>query len=36
MEDLGASTVDIVEMVGDKEEQLHLKQLVEAHHIDVP
>lgn len=36
MEDLAGSTVNIVEMVGEKEEQLHLKQLVEAHHIDIP
>ena len=30
------SNVDIAGLVGDKEEQLHLKQLVEAHHIDLP
>ena len=30
------SNVDINSLVGDKEEQLQLKQLVEAHHIDIP
>ena len=30
------SNVDITSFVGDKEEQLQLKQLVEAHHIDIP
>ena len=33
---LMGSNVDIVELVGEKEEHLHLKQLVEAHHIDIP
>ena len=30
------SNVDISSLVGDKEEQLQLKQLVESHHIDLP
>ena len=28
--------VDVAEMVGQKEDKLHLKQLVEAHHITMP
>ena len=30
------SSVNIAGLVGEKEEQLHLKQLVESHHIDIP
>lgn len=30
------SNVDIAELVGEKEGQLQLKQLVESHHIDLP
>ena len=33
---LMGSNVNIVEMVGEKEGQLHLKQLVESHKIEIP
>ena len=33
---LRGSRVDVAELVGEKEEHLQLKHLVEAHHIDLP
>lgn len=35
-EEKGGEGVNVAGLVEGKEEQLHLKQLVEAHHIDIP